>query len=97
MPDLHEVILRPLVTEKSTNQLERENVYSFAVARDANKVEIAQAVEALFPHVKVRGVRTMQYRGKQRRLGRFVGRRSTWKKAVVKLRKGDSIEIFAGV
>jgi large subunit ribosomal protein L23 len=96
MRNIHDVILRPLVTEKSTDRLEREGAYSFVVARDANKVEIAYAVEALFG-VKVRDVHTMQYRGKQRRLGRHVGRRAAWKKAVVKLREGDTIEIFEGV
>jgi len=96
MRNVHAVIVRPLVTEKSTEQLEKEGAYSFVVARDANKVEIAQAIEALF-NVKVRDVRTMQYRGKEKRLGRFVGRRAAWKKAVVKLREGDSIEIFEGV
>jgi len=96
MHNLHQIIVRPLVTEKSTEQLEREGAYSFVVARAANKLEIARAVEILFG-VKVRDVRTMQYRGKERRLGRFVGRRAAWKKAVVKLREGDSIEIFEGV
>ncbi len=96
MRNVHSIILRPLVTEKSTDKLEREGAYSFVVARDANKVEIAQAVEILFG-VKVRDVRTMQYRGKERRLGRHVGYRAAWKKAVVKLREGDSIEIFEGV
>jgi large subunit ribosomal protein L23 len=96
MRNVHQVIVRPLVTEKSTEQLEREGAYSFVVARDANKLEIAHAIETLFG-VKVRDVRTMQYRGKERRMGRFVGRRASWKKAVVKLREGDSIEIFEGV
>jgi large subunit ribosomal protein L23 len=96
MRSLHQVIVRPLVTEKSTTRLEQDGAYSFVVARDANKVEIAKAVEALFD-VKVSDVRTMRYRGKERRLGRFVGRRPEWKKAVVKLREGDSIEIFEGV
>lgn len=96
MPSLYNVIVRPLVTEKSTDQHERLGAYSFVVARDANKVEIAKAIEELF-NVKVRDVRTMQYRGKERRLGRHVGRRAAWKKAVVKLREGDSIEIFEGV
>ena len=96
MRNVHSVIVRPLVTEKSTEQLEKEGAYTFVVDRDANKVEIAQAIEALF-NVKVRDVRTMQYRGKEKRLGRFVGRRAGWKKAVVKLREGDSIEIFEGV
>jgi large subunit ribosomal protein L23 len=96
MPSLYDVIVRPLVTEKSTDQHERLSAYSFVVARDANKVEIAKAIEELFD-VKVRDVRTMQYRGKERRLGRYLGRRAAWKKAVVKLREGDSIEIFEGV
>jgi len=96
MRNVHEVIVRPMVTEKSTEQLERQGAYTFVVARDANKVEIARAIESLF-NVKVKDVRTMQYRGKERRLGRFVGRRAGWKKAVVKLRDGDSIEIFEGV
>lgn len=96
MRNVHDVIVRPLVTEKSTGQLERDGMYTFVVAREANKVEIARAVEKLF-NVSVRDVRTMQYRGKERRLGRFVGRRAAWKKAIVKLREGDSIEIFEGV
>lgn len=93
---LHSIIVRPLVTEKSTDRLERDGSYSFVVAKDANKVEIARAIETLF-NVKVDAVRTMQYRGKEKRLGRFVGRRAAWKKAVVRLRAGDSIEIFEGV
>jgi large subunit ribosomal protein L23 len=96
MRNIHEVIVRPLVTEKSTGLLERDGAYSFVVAKEANKLEIARAVETLFG-VKVQDVRTMQYRGKERRLGRFLGRRAAWKKAVVKLREGDSIEIFEGV
>ena len=96
MRSVHQIIVRPLVTEKSTSALERNGAYSFVVAVDANKVEIAQAIENLF-NVKVRDVRTMRYRGKERRLGRYVGRRAAWKKAIVKLREGDSIEIFEGV
>ena len=96
MRNLHSIIVRPLVTEKSTEKLEREGAYSFVVAKDANKVEIAKAIESLF-NVKVSDVRTMQYRGKERRLGRYMGRRAAWKKAIVKLREGDTIEIFEGV
>jgi large subunit ribosomal protein L23 len=96
MRNFHEIVVRPLVTEKSTEQLEREGAYAFVVAVDANKVEIAKAIETFF-NVKVRDVRTMQYRGKERRMGRYVGRRAGWKKAVVKLRDGDTIEIFEGV
>jgi large subunit ribosomal protein L23 len=96
MRNIHEVIVRPVITEKSTEQLDRNHAYTFVVDKSANKFEIAQAVETLF-NVKVDSVRTMQYRGKERRVGRHVGRRAAWKKAVVKLREGDTIEIFEGV
>jgi large subunit ribosomal protein L23 len=96
MRNIHEVIVRPVVTEKSTDLLDRYGQYTFVVARDSNKLEIAKAVETLF-NVKVKDVRTMQYRGKERRVGKHIGRRAAWKKAVVTLREGDSIEIFEGV
>jgi large subunit ribosomal protein L23 len=96
MRNIHEVIVRPVVTEKSTDLLDRYGQYTFVVARDSNKLEIAKAVETLF-NVSVKNVRTMQYRGKERRVGKHVGRRASWKKAVVTLREGDSIEIFEGV
>lgn len=96
MRNIYDVIIRPVITEKATDQLDRNQVYTFVVARQANKIEIAQAVEKLF-NVKVDSVRTMQYRGKQRRVGRNVGQRPSWKKAVVTLRAGDTIEIFEGV
>lgn len=96
MPSLYEIIVRPLITEKSTDQLDRNHAYTFVVNKDSNKQQIASAVESLF-NVKVAGVRTMQYRGKERRVGRHTGRRAAWKKAVVTLREGDSIEIFEGV
>lgn len=95
MRNIHDVIVRPLMTEKSTEALDRLNAYTFVVDRDANKIEIAKAIETLFD-VKVKDVRTMQYRGKERRVGRHVGRRAAWKKAVVTLREG-TIEIFEGV
>lgn len=96
MRNIYDVIVRPVITEKATEQLDRNQVYTFVVARQANKIEIAQAVEKLF-NVKVNSVRTMHYRGKQRRVGRNVGQRPSWKKAVVTLRAGDTIEIFEGV
>lgn len=96
MRNMYDVIVRPLVTEKSTDQLDRNNVYSFVVAREANKIEIAYAIEKLF-NVKVNDVRTMQYRGKERRVGRHTGRRAAWKKAIVSLREGDTIQLFEGV
>lgn len=96
MRSVHEVIIRPVVTEKSTDQFDRNGTYSFVVALDANKIEIGQAVERLF-NVKVQDVRTMRYRGKERRVGRTIGRKPAWKKAMVKLREGDTIPIFEGV
>jgi large subunit ribosomal protein L23 len=96
MRSIHDIIVRPLVTEKSHDQLDRLGAYTFVVAKDANKIEIAQAIEKQF-NVKVRDVRTMRYAGKQKRMGRWVGRKASWKKAVVTLAPGDSIEIFEGV
>ena len=96
MRNLYDVIVRPVVTEKSTDELDRHGAYTFVVAKDANKIEIAHAVERLF-NVRVRAVRTMRYRGKDRRVGRTVGRRASWKKAIVTLREGDTIPLFEGV
>jgi large subunit ribosomal protein L23 len=96
MRSLNDVIVRPLVTEKSHDQLDRLGAYTFVVAKDANKIEIAKAVEKQFD-VKVADVRTMRYAGKQKRMGRFAGRKAAWKKAVVTLAPGDSIELFEGV
>jgi large subunit ribosomal protein L23 len=96
MRNINDVIVRPLVTEKSHDQLDRLGAYTFVVNRDANKIEIAKAVEKQFG-VKVRDVRTMRYAGKQKRMGRFVGRKASWKKAMVTLAEGDSIELFEGV
>ena len=96
MRSLNDVIVRPLVTEKSHDQLDRLGAYTFVVAKDANKIQIAQAVEKHF-NVKVKDVRTMRYAGKQKRMGKHQGRRASWKKAVVTLAEGDSIELFEGV
>jgi large subunit ribosomal protein L23 len=96
MRNANEVLVKPVVTEKSHAQLDRQGAYTFVVARDANKIEIAQAVEKTFG-VKVKDVRTMNYAGKTKRMGRHVGRKASWKKAVVVLAEGDSIEIFEGV
>ncbi|HEY8425451.1 MAG TPA: 50S ribosomal protein L23 [Limnochordales bacterium] len=93
---IRDVLIRPLVTEKSTRLMSETNAYTFQVAPDATKVEIRQAVEQVF-NVKVLDVRTMWVRGKQRRMGRFVGRRPDWKKAIVKLAPGQRIPIFEGM
>ena len=95
MRNIHEVIIRPVMTEKSTDQLDKHNAYTFVVDVDANKLEIARAVETLFK-VKVKNVRTMQYRGKERRVGRHIGRPPPGKKAVVTQREGTN-ELFVGV
>lgn len=95
MEDAHRVIKRPLITEKSTLHKEMHNQLAFEVDRRANKIEIKKAVEKIFK-VRVKDVRTMNYRGKQKRLGRTVGRRPHWKKAIVTLQPGEKIEFFEG-
>ena len=89
------VIKRPLVTEKSTSQRNKENKYSFQVDKNATKIQIAKVVENLFK-VKVMKVNTMIVRGKKRRLGAHEGKRSDWKKAIVTLKEGDTIKSFEG-
>ncbi len=96
MKDLSRVIKRPLITERGSVLREKANQYFFQVEPAANKQEIKQAVE-LFFGVKVESVRTMNMRGKIKRLGRFQGKRSDWKKAVVTLAEGDSIDVFDNV
>lgn len=93
---LQDVIRRPIVTEKSTIAREQSNVVSFAVDPRANKHEIRDAVQQFF-EVKVEEVRTMRMPRKTRRMGRFVGRKPEWKKAIVRLAEGQSIEFFEGV
>ena len=93
MPTIHETIVRPILTEKSSQAYQDRGEYTFEVHPDANKIAIKQAVERLFG-VTVTGVWTAQQRGKTKRMGRSVGRRNHWKKAIVKLREGDTIESF---
>ena len=90
------IVRRALITEKGTRIRERENGYLFEVARDANKIEIKHAIEAIFP-VKVSSVRTQRVHGKPKRMGRYQGHRPDWKKAVVTLQKGQTIELFEQV
>jgi large subunit ribosomal protein L23 len=90
---LTEVIRRPLVTEKTTTLREDGRTVVFEVARSANKVEIRRAVEQLLG-AKVSEVRTANAHGKMKRQGRFVGRRSDWKKAYVRLREGAKLPDF---
>jgi large subunit ribosomal protein L23 len=90
---LTEVIRRPLITEKTTILREDGRTVVFEVARDANKIQIRQAVEKLLG-AKVADVRTANTQGKLKRQGRYVGRRSDWKKAYVKLRAGEKLPDF---
>ncbi len=93
--EIYQIIKRPLVTEKTTLAKEA-NKYHFEVDRRANKIEIGNAVEKLFK-VKVVNVRTMNMAGKKKRVGRVLGRKRDWKKAIVTLASGSSIEIFEKV
>jgi large subunit ribosomal protein L23 len=93
---IHEVIRRPLVTEKGVAKKETERTLCFEVAPNANKVQVKQAVEKLFK-VKVAEVRTSNVEGKMRRRGRFSGYRPDWKKAYVKLKEGEKVPDFAEI
>ena len=95
MRDPREVLIRPLMTEKSMRQKEEHNSVAFRVRPDANKLEIRAAVEAVF-NVKVAEVRTANYEGKLKRMGKHQGRRSDWKKAIVTLQPGHKIELVEG-
>jgi len=92
----HEVIIRPLITEKTSIQKELNNQLSFEVDRRANRIEIKQAIESIF-NVRVAAVKTMQVTGKTKQRGRIIGRRRDWKKAIVKLLPGERIDFFEGV
>jgi large subunit ribosomal protein L23 len=94
--DIYQVIKEPRITEKASLQKEGANQVTFKVDKRANKIEIRQAVEALFS-TKVLEVRTLNMRGKRRRMGRTAGRRPDWKKAIVTLAPGEDIEFFQGV
>lgn len=90
-----QVILRPIgLTEKASMLKNTGNQVIFEVARDANKVQIRDAVQALF-NVKVEAVNTQNYRGKDRRMGRGYGKLQNWKKAIVTLKAGDMIDFYA--
>lgn len=93
---LYQVLKRPLVTEKTNGLRETKNDYAFEVSTDANKIEIRQAVESLFG-VKVKSVRTGIVRGKFRRTRKGFGQKPNWKKAIVTLHEGETIELFEGV
>jgi len=94
--DIYQVIKKPLITEKGNLHKEQHNQISLRVDKRANKVEIRRAVEALFK-TKVLDVKTMNVKGKTRRVGKNIGKRPDWKKAVVKLVPGKTIEFFEGM
>lgn len=100
MRDVYDIIVAPVVTEKTTDQMDESNSYTFIVANDANKIEIRKAVERLWD-VTVKDVRTMRYAGKVKRsfLGQMArnyekGRRPSFKKAVVQISEDDYIELY---
>jgi large subunit ribosomal protein L23 len=92
----HDIIRRPLITEKTSIQKEIANQVTFEVDRRANRIEIKKAVEKIFK-VNVTGIRTMQVKGKTKQRGRILGKRRSWKKAVITLAPGDRIDFFEGV
>ena len=94
--EMHQVIKKILLTEKSNIERETANKYYFQVDPKANKVEIGQAVEKLFK-VEVTDVRVLNVLGKKKRMGRVMGQKSSWKKAIVTLAEGSRIEVAEGV
>jgi large subunit ribosomal protein L23 len=95
MKDIYQVIKKPLITEKANILKEKDNKVAFVVDRTANKAEIKEAVERLLK-VEVLKVNVSNMKGKPRRLGRTIGKRPDWKKAVVTLKPGDHIDFFEG-
>ena len=95
MKNVHDIIIKPIITEDSMDRL-ADNKYTFKVAKDANKIEIAKAIEEIFD-VKVAKVNTISVKGKQKRMGRYVGFRPDWKKAIVTLEGDKTIEFFDGM
>lgn len=90
------ILIQAMISEKATTLQEEQNCYMFKVAIDANKLQIRHAIEIAFD-VKVKNVSVARVKGKTKRLGRFQGRRSDWKKAFVWLKEGDRIELFETV
>ncbi len=93
MKPLHQIIRKPLITEKGNLLKEDSGVVTFEVARDANKIEIKRAIEEAFD-VKVKAVNTAVFRGKVKRVGQSLGQRNNWKKAFVTLEEGHNIDFF---
>lgn len=93
MAELHDILLRPIITEKTTRLMDDENTYVFQVGDAANKVQVKRAIEALYG-VQVASVRTLRMRGKVKRFGRHYGKRSNWKKAYITLAEGHALDLF---
>ena len=91
----YEIIKTPITTEKTTDQKTLANQFTFEVDRRANRVEIKRAIEQIF-NVRVAKVRTLQVKGKRKRLGRIMGKRKDWKKAVISLMPGERIDSLEG-
>lgn len=92
--DMHDILIKPIVTEKTTMMMS-DGKYTFQVPLNANKVEIRKAVEQIFK-VKVAKVSTLRIMGKMKRMGKYIGKRPDYKKAIVTLKEGESIEFFEG-
>lgn len=95
MKTAHDIIVKPVITEDSMERLQNGK-YTFKVAKDANKIEIAKAIEEIFD-VKVAKVNTISVKGKEKRMGRYAGFRPDWKKAIVTLEGDKTIEFFDGM
>ncbi|MBI5099904.1 MAG: 50S ribosomal protein L23 [Nitrospirae bacterium] len=96
MRNIYEVLQGPLLTEKGTLLKEKDNKVLFKVSKNANKIEIKNAVESIFK-VKVDRVTTMNCKGKKKRMGKYEGKRSDWKKAIVTLKEGEKLDFIEGV
>ena len=96
MNNYRDIIIKPIITEKSMRLMETDNKVTFEVAKGTNKTEVKQAIEEIF-NVKVEDVKTMRVEGKTKRVGVHIGKRADYKKAIVKLAEGSSIEFFEGM
>ena len=96
MKTARELVYQAIISEKGTILRDESNRYVFKVHPQSNKIELKKAIETAFS-VKVLDIKTMNVKGKAKRLGRFAGRRSNWKKAIIRLKEGDSIDIFESV
>ncbi|MEN8263863.1 MAG: 50S ribosomal protein L23 [Nitrospirota bacterium] len=96
MKTVYNVLVGPMLTERGALLKEQENKLLFKVVKEANKMEIKRAVEEIFK-VKVENVATMNYKGKMKRMGRHMGKRPDWKKAIVTLKEGEKLDFIEGV